>query len=121
MRGLATLATLLACVAPASASAAEPEREIAALTARVEKLEGTRAIKKLQRAFGFLRNVESKLKRGGVKPFHFATEPRVESAIRGLAVFLFRQEALDLLCVRDLLLMVGPIALGDSFTDLCRA
>src|SRR5689334_11664073 len=29
------------------------DAEIAALTARVEKLEGTRAVKKLQRAFGF--------------------------------------------------------------------
>ncbi len=39
--------------APAHAQAESVDAEIAALTARVEKLEGTRAIKKLQRAFGY--------------------------------------------------------------------
>jgi hypothetical protein len=47
----ATAAALLACAAPAHA--ATPDEQIAELTLRVEKLEGTRAIKKLQRAFGF--------------------------------------------------------------------
>jgi len=37
----------------APAVAVEPDAEIAALTQRVERLEGTRAIKKLQRAFGY--------------------------------------------------------------------
>ena len=39
--------------ATAHAQSESVDAEIAALTARVEKLEGTRAIKKLQRAFGF--------------------------------------------------------------------
>jgi hypothetical protein len=40
-------------VVPAAQAQKNIEAEIDALTARVEKLEGTRAIKKLQRAFGF--------------------------------------------------------------------
>jgi hypothetical protein len=44
-------AALLAC--SLSADAATPGEQIAELTLRVEKLEGTRAIKKLQRAFGY--------------------------------------------------------------------
>lgn len=49
--GLLTIALL---VAPAAAMAQSTvAREIEALTLRVEKLEGTRAVKKLQRAFGF--------------------------------------------------------------------
>jgi len=47
----ATLGLLLA--APVAAKEASIEAQIDALTRRVEKLEGTRAIKKLQRAFGF--------------------------------------------------------------------
>src|SRR5690606_12941750 len=39
--------------APAFAQSGSIDEEIAALTARVEKLEAARAIKKLQRAFGF--------------------------------------------------------------------
>ena len=44
-------AALLACSAPGRAAA--PDEEIAELTQRIEKLEGTRAVKKLQRAFGY--------------------------------------------------------------------
>ena len=53
MTKLALLAAL-ALLAPASASAqASVDREIADLTQRVERLEGHRAVKKLQRAFGY--------------------------------------------------------------------
>ena len=53
MKKLALLAAL-ALLAPASASAqASVDREIAELTQRVERLEGHRAVKKLQRAFGY--------------------------------------------------------------------
>ena len=53
MKPLALLAAL-ALLAPASASAqASVDREIAELTQRVERLEGHRAVKKLQRAFGY--------------------------------------------------------------------
>lgn len=51
--------SILICVAltlahaPARAQSGSIDAEIATLTARVEKLEGTRAIKKLQRAFGY--------------------------------------------------------------------
>ncbi|MDT8397142.1 MAG: nuclear transport factor 2 family protein [Pseudomonadales bacterium] len=51
--------SLLFCLAlvlvqqPAHAQNTQVDAEIDALTARVEKLEGTRAIKKLQRAFGY--------------------------------------------------------------------
>ena len=49
-----TLLAALALLAPASASAqASVDREIAELTQRVERLEGHRAVKKLQRAFGY--------------------------------------------------------------------
>ena len=52
MRALALFAlATLAWTGPAQA--ADADGEIAALTQRVEKLEGTRAIKKLQRAFGY--------------------------------------------------------------------
>ena len=44
-------AALLACSAPGRA--ATPDEEIAELAQRIEKLEGTRAVKKLQRAFGY--------------------------------------------------------------------
>jgi hypothetical protein len=50
------LATLLAAAAMAAAmpvAAQDFDAEIEALTLRVERLEGTRAVKKLQRAFGF--------------------------------------------------------------------
>ena len=53
MKPLALLAAL-ALLVPASASAqASVDREIAELTQRVERLEGHRAVKKLQRAFGY--------------------------------------------------------------------
>jgi len=53
VRALACLAAL-ALLTPASASAqARVDREIAELTQRVERLEGHRAVKKLQRAFGY--------------------------------------------------------------------
>ena len=53
MRRLAFLAAL-ALFAPVSASAqSRVDREIAELTSRVERLEGHRAVKKLQRAFGY--------------------------------------------------------------------
>ena len=53
MRSLAFLASL-ALLAPVSASAqSRVDREIAELTSRVERLEGHRAVKKLQRAFGY--------------------------------------------------------------------
>lgn len=39
--------------APAAAQQVRPDAQIAALTDRVERLEATRAIKKLQRAFGY--------------------------------------------------------------------
>ena len=48
LTGLACLLAQGPCLAQSSTNA-----EIDALTSRVEKLEGTRAIKKLQRAFGF--------------------------------------------------------------------
>jgi len=43
----------LALSAPVHAQSAKVDAEIQALTLRVEKLEGTRAVKKLQRAFGY--------------------------------------------------------------------
>jgi len=49
---VAVLAAAL-CVAAAPAAAQDVDAEIAALTLRVERLEGTRAVKKLQRAFGY--------------------------------------------------------------------
>jgi hypothetical protein len=49
---LASLALALA-QQPALAQSGNVEAEIASLTARLEKLEGTRAVKKLQRAFGY--------------------------------------------------------------------
>jgi len=51
---LLVAAALLAAVPfAAPASAQSVDAEIAALTLRVERLEGTRAVKKLQRAFGY--------------------------------------------------------------------
>jgi hypothetical protein len=44
---------LLLAATPALAAAPSIDQEIDALTVRVEKLEGARAVKKLQRAFGF--------------------------------------------------------------------
>ena len=52
MKGLAVF-VLAALALTGPALAAESDAEIAALNQRVEKLEGTRAIKKLQRAFGY--------------------------------------------------------------------
>ncbi|MBO9581679.1 MAG: nuclear transport factor 2 family protein [Sphingobium sp.] len=46
-------AALLLSAMPAPAAAPGIDQEIDALTRRVEKLEGARAVKKLQRAFGF--------------------------------------------------------------------
>ena len=53
--GLALAAMLAGATMPlqAEAQAARTDREIAALTQRVERLEATRAVKKLQRAFGY--------------------------------------------------------------------
>jgi hypothetical protein len=48
---VAVLAAALSAAAPAVAQ--DVDTEIAALTLRVERLEGTRAVKKLQRAFGY--------------------------------------------------------------------
>ncbi len=48
-----TGAALLATVSPAAAQSAADLREIDALSARVDRLEGTRAVKKLQRAFAY--------------------------------------------------------------------
>lgn len=47
------LAALLTLSAQPARAQSAMDREIDALTLRVEKLEGTRAVKKLQRAFGF--------------------------------------------------------------------
>lgn len=44
---------LLLAAMPAQTATPSVDQEIDALTVRVEKLEGTRAVKKLQRAFGF--------------------------------------------------------------------
>ena len=46
-------AALAAMALPVPAAAQSVDAQIAALTLRVERLEGTRAVKKLQRAFGF--------------------------------------------------------------------
>ena len=58
--GRSRRAKAMACLAAAAvlgaampAAAQDVDAEIAALTLRVERLEGTRAVKKLQRAFGF--------------------------------------------------------------------
>jgi hypothetical protein len=54
MKRFLPLAALLAVALPQPAFAqAAVDREIDALTLRVERLEGTRAVQKLQRAFGF--------------------------------------------------------------------
>jgi hypothetical protein len=54
MKRLALIVLTLALVQqPAAAQQRGVDAEIDALTARVEKLEGTRAVKKLQRAFGY--------------------------------------------------------------------
>ena len=54
MKRFLPLAALLAVAVPQPAFAqAAVDREIDALTLRVERLEGTRAVQKLQRAFGF--------------------------------------------------------------------
>jgi hypothetical protein len=50
---LASLLTLAVMAPAVQAQQGGLEAELAALTARVEKLEGTRAVKKLQRAFGY--------------------------------------------------------------------
>lgn len=50
---LAAALAAAAVLLPAPASAQDIDAEIAALTLRVERLEGTRAVKKLQRAFGY--------------------------------------------------------------------
>ena len=49
----AAMMAAAACVAAMPAAAQGVDAEIAALTERVERLEGTRAVKKLQRAFGY--------------------------------------------------------------------
>ena len=52
-KGFAIGAALAAALLAAPAAAQNVDTEIAALTVRVEKLEGIRAVKKLQRAFGY--------------------------------------------------------------------
>ena len=52
-KGFAIGAALAAALLAAPAAAQNVDTEIAALTTRVEKLEGIRAVKKLQRAFGY--------------------------------------------------------------------
>ena len=53
MRRIIPIAVLLAVVPQPGLAQGAVDREIDALTLRVEKLEGIRAVKKLQRAFGF--------------------------------------------------------------------
>jgi hypothetical protein len=53
MRAIGFSAAMLALALPCAAQAQDHQAEIDALTARVEKLEGIRAIKTLQRAFGY--------------------------------------------------------------------
>ena len=52
-RALAAAVAFAAMALAAPAAAQSIDAEIAALTERVERLEGTRAVKKLQRAFGY--------------------------------------------------------------------
>jgi len=53
MRALLLMAAALIAAAPGPAAAQSVDAQIAELTQRVERLEGARAVKKLQRAFGF--------------------------------------------------------------------
>lgn len=53
MKRIIPLAVLLAAMPQPAVAQSAIDREIDALTQRVEKLEGIRAVKKLQRAFGF--------------------------------------------------------------------
>ena len=53
MKRILLIAIASAWLAQPAAQAQDIETELRALTARVEKLEGTRAVKKLQRAFGY--------------------------------------------------------------------
>ena len=53
MKQLMLIVLLCALGLPVAQAQRSADAELAALTARVEKLEGTRAVKKLQRAFGF--------------------------------------------------------------------
>jgi hypothetical protein len=53
MKRIIPLAVLLAAMPQPAVAQTAIDREIEALTQRVEKLEGIRAVKKLQRAFGF--------------------------------------------------------------------
>jgi hypothetical protein len=53
MKRILLIAMASAWLAQPAAQAQDVETELRALTARVEKLEGTRAVKKLQRAFGY--------------------------------------------------------------------
>jgi hypothetical protein len=53
MRYAPLILLALALAAPVQAQDAKLDTEIAALTQRVERLEGNRAVKKLQRAFGY--------------------------------------------------------------------
>ncbi len=53
MKRMILVGLLCALALPAAHAQKSVDAEIDALTARVEKLEGTRAVKKLQRAFGF--------------------------------------------------------------------
>jgi len=53
VKRLIPIAVLLAAAPQSAFAQSAVDREIAALTQRVERLEGIRAVKKLQRAFGF--------------------------------------------------------------------
>lgn len=83
MKQLGLFVLALALLQPASrAHAADIDAEIDALTARVEKLEGARAIKKLQRAFGYY--VDRGLWRDAAELF--ADEGSIEIGIDGVYV-----------------------------------
>ena len=53
MKRIIIIGLAMALAQAVHAQSARVDAEIDALTARVEKLEGTRAVKKLQRAFGY--------------------------------------------------------------------
>ena len=86
----------------------------------------------LQCTFGFPGDVEGKLEDIPVQTFHLPFHPGVKGfvglfrVLRVNFVFPFLvlfagEEVLDLLGMFDLLLMVFPLALGDSLADLRRS
>ena len=72
----------------------------------------------LQRAFGFARGVEGELETARVEAARLAAQPSVERLVGDLAGPLVGEEALDLLCVADLLLVVVPLALRHRLAQL---